>query len=174
MERTACFESYPMSTVALANLQSISICAIGAYILSGLGLALAGLYIIYVAALAVNVMRNSCVNCYYFGKVCFSGWGKISPYLFNKGDSSAFSQRELTWLAILPDFLTTIIPVFGGIVLIAVSFSWVTVGLVVVLVFLSTGGNALVRGRLACRFCKQRELGCPAEKLFQKGKGAES
>ncbi|MFH1684097.1 MAG: hypothetical protein ABIA67_04360 [Candidatus Margulisiibacteriota bacterium] len=25
-----------------------------------------------------------------------------------------------------------------------------------------------LRGSLACKFCKQRELGCPAEQLFSK------
>jgi hypothetical protein len=27
-----------------------------------------------------------------------------------------------------------------------------------------------VRGQLACKYCKQRELGCPAEQLFSKTK----
>jgi hypothetical protein len=31
-------------------------------------------------------------------------------------------------------------------------------------------GNGLVRGSLACKYCKQREIGCPAEQLFNKKK----
>jgi hypothetical protein len=27
-----------------------------------------------------------------------------------------------------------------------------------------------VRGQLACRYCKQREIGCPAAQLFNKQK----
>jgi hypothetical protein len=42
--------------------------------------------------------------------------------------------------------------------------------LVIMLVLLSTIGNSFVRGSLACRYCKQRDLGCPAEQLFNKNK----
>jgi len=31
-------------------------------------------------------------------------------------------------------------------------------------------GNSYVRGSLACKFCRQRQLGCPAEKMFRQGK----
>ena len=39
---------------------------------------------------------------------------------------------------------------------------------VVLIILLTTLGNAIVRGSLACKHCMQRELGCPAEKLFSK------
>ncbi|KYC51997.1 MAG: inner membrane protein [Candidatus Methanofastidiosum methylothiophilum] len=58
-------------------------------------------------------------------------------------------------------------PIIGGTVLLIYDFSWITLFLMVVLVILSLAGNALVRGLLTCSRCKQRELGCPAEKLFQ-------
>ena len=34
------------------------------------------------------------------------------------------------------------------------------------LVALSFGGNAVVRGSFTCKYCKQQELGCPAQALF--------
>jgi hypothetical protein len=40
--------------------------------------------------------------------------------------------------------------------------------LVVALIFLGFAGNAYVRSRLACRYCTQREIGCPAQKLFER------
>ena len=42
--------------------------------------------------------------------------------------------------------------------------------LVAVLLILGFPGTAFVRGQLACRFCRQRELGCPAEQLFDRGR----
>lgn len=36
------------------------------------------------------------------------------------------------------------------------------------LMVLSTTGNAFIRGTFACQYCKQRDLGCPAEQLFNK------
>jgi hypothetical protein len=31
-------------------------------------------------------------------------------------------------------------------------------------------GNAVVRSQLACRYCRQREIGCPAQRLFERTK----
>jgi len=36
------------------------------------------------------------------------------------------------------------------------------------LIVLSTTGNAFIRGTFTCKYCKQRDLGCPAEQLFNK------
>jgi len=38
------------------------------------------------------------------------------------------------------------------------------------LILLTSAGNSYIRGSLACKYCQQRELGCPAEKLFNKEK----
>jgi len=38
----------------------------------------------------------------------------------------------------------------------------------IILFFLFFGGTAMIRGNLVCKYCKQREIGCPAEKLFNK------
>ncbi len=173
MEKIGCYENYPLSTVAAANLHSISIYVIGAVILSGFGLVVPSLFIAYCAAMEINVYRSSCVNCYYYGKVCFSGRGKVSALLFNRGDAKSMAEREITWMAILPDFLTAGFPLVGGAVLLLTSFSWLTIILMAAILFLSLAGNALLRGRLACKYCKQRELGCPAEKLFQKRAGTK-
>jgi hypothetical protein len=37
-----------------------------------------------------------------------------------------------------------------------------------IVVDLYLGGNAVVRGTFACNYCKQKEIGCTAEKLFRK------
>jgi hypothetical protein len=34
------------------------------------------------------------------------------------------------------------------------------------IVGLSTSGNAIIRGSFVCKTCKQKELGCPAARLF--------
>ena len=73
-------------------------------------------------------------------------------------------ERYYTWFS---DFFPSSI---GGIILLIFSFSWLIVVLLVVLVFLGFGGNAVIRGSFACKYCKQREIGCPAERLFSKKK----
>lgn len=45
-------------------------------------------------------------------------------------------------------------------------WSWVLLGLLVALLVLSSMGNAIVRGSFVCKYCRQREIGCPAQELF--------
>ena len=47
-----------------------------------------------------------------------------------------------------------------------IDFQWFTLGLMIILLLLSSMGNAYVRGQLACNHCKQGEIGCPALELF--------
>ena len=68
----------------------------------------------------------------------------------------------------LPDFAVSLIPLMAGIVLLVIDFSLLLLALVIILGVLAFGGNAIVRGSFACKFCKQREIGCPADKLFNK------
>lgn len=72
----------------------------------------------------------------------------------------------------MPDFLVSLIPLGVGITMLIRSFSWPVLLLIVTLAFLGSVGTGLVRSRLACNYCKQRELGCPAEQLFDKTKSA--
>jgi hypothetical protein len=64
--------------------------------------------------------------------------------------------------------MVSIFPAIGGIVLLVRDFSWLILLLLITLLALSSGGNAVIRGSFACRHCKQREIGCPAERLFSK------
>lgn len=162
-----CYENYPWRIVVLSNLVSLSIYFIGAYIISGLGLIYTILYLLYCLFLEIRLLKNGCVNCYYYGKVCGFGKGRLSALFFKKGDSSKFSQKELGWKDMTPDMLVFIFPVISGIILLMYNFSCIILLLMVGLIILSLAGNALIRGFLTCVKCKQRELGCPAEELFR-------
>jgi hypothetical protein len=72
----------------------------------------------------------------------------------------------------VPDFLVFIIPVLAGILLLVREFSFTILVLIIALFLLGFMGNALVRGQLACRYCRQKEIGCPAVELFDKTKKA--
>jgi hypothetical protein len=171
MQDTSRYENYPVWIALVCNLVSVSIYAIGAYILLGLGAWVFVLYLLCCLVLEVRVLTKSCVNCYYYGKCCGMGKGRLCALLFKKGDLQAFSEREATWVDVLPDFLVSLAPLVGGIVLSFQSFSWLRVILLIVLVALTFGGNAAVRGNLLCKYCKQGQLGCPAARLFEKAQG---
>jgi len=160
------YENYPAGTVLLANGVAISVYALGAYVLGRLGILFSIFYVLYCLWVEIIVLKASCVHCYYYGKVCGFGKGKLCSWLFQKGDSQRFIDRQVSWRDIVPDMMVLVFPLVGGIVLLIKEFSWSLVVTLVILVFLSLGGNAIVRGSFACKYCRQRETGCPAQELF--------
>lgn len=162
-----CYESYPLWMVMLSNSLSISTYIIGAYILYGLGIIFTVLYVLFCLAMEIRLLRNGCTSCYYYGKTCAFGKGRLSSYFFKKGDPSSFSNKEVSWYVVLPDFLVFLFPLAGGIILLFNEFSWLIFLLIITILILSLGGNAFIRS-LTCKNCKQRDLGCPAADLFSK------
>jgi hypothetical protein len=138
--------------------------------MSRLGLIWMFLLIAYILILEIKLLKSHCVNCYYYGKYCAFGKGKLSALFFKKGSPKEFNRCKINWKDILPDFLVSIIPLIVGIVLLIRNFDWVLLILMIALLLLTSAGNSFVRGSLACKYCKQRKLGCPAEQLFNKKK----
>jgi hypothetical protein len=168
MDEIKIYQNFPIRIVIFCNLLPILIYASGATILAGFSLWVSLTYLLFCLWLEYRVLKYSCVNCYYYGKICGSGKGKLCSLLFKPGDPQAFAQKEISWAELIPDSLISLIPLVGGIILLILDFSWLTVGLLILLLTLTFGGNAVIRGNFMCKHCRQRELGCPAEKLFRK------
>lgn len=166
MQEPGCKENYPLTIVFGSNLLSLLIYVIGAFVLSRFGLIWVIGYVMYILILEFRLVSGHCVDCYYYGKTCAFGKGRISALFFRKGNPEKFSRMKLTWKDVVPDFLTFLIPVLAGILLLVQEFTWTVLILIIALFLLGFMGNALVRGQLACRYCRQREIGCPAEQLF--------
>lgn len=164
--KTECYENYPPHFVLISNLFAFSIYLLGAVILSGFGLPIVIIYLLYCAALEVRLFKMSCVDCYYYGKLCFSGRGLLCSLFFKKGDPERFINKKIAWKHIVPDLLVPFIPLIGGIILSIIDFNWLRIALMVLLVILGFPVMGYIRGNLACLYCKQRELGCPAVEFF--------
>jgi hypothetical protein len=162
------YDDFPFPLVLVAVAVNLSIYALGVGILSGFGTVAAGLFLLYCAGVEIHVMRSSCVDCCYYGRWCAFGKGKVAPILFRRGNPERFAARCMSWKNLLPDMLVLLIPLAGGIVLLVRDFSWGVAAMLAALLTLSFGGNYLVRSRIACRHCRQRDIGCPAEQLFAK------
>ncbi len=168
METVRSYENFPIRLVAAAVLVNISIYALGAFILAGFGSIMMALYLLYCLGYEVHIMTMSCVDCYYYDKWCAFGRGKLAALFFKQGDPQRFLIKSMSRKELLPDMLVMIFPLVGGIVLLIRDSSWWTVVALVLLMTLSFGGTYLIRSRVACACCKQRELGCPAEQFFGK------
>jgi hypothetical protein len=168
MNQVTAYERFPTPIVFLSNSLTITTYAIGLYILSRCGILWGTLYLLYCGWMEIRLLRHSCVNCYYYSKVCGFGKGKLCALLFKQGDPQKFAENQFGWIDLVPDLLVLIFPLVSGIVLLIIDFNWIILALLVVLLVLSSAGNAFIRGSFACKYCKQKELGCPAEKLFNK------
>ena len=160
------YENYPSGTILLSNALAVLIYATGITIVSRLGFWPVVPYVLYCIWVEYRVLKRSCVNCYYYGKSCGLGKGRICSLLFKQGDPEDFVNDEIAWLDVLPDFLVSSIPLALGIVLLVLDFTWALCLLLILLIVLSSAGNAVVRGSFLCKYCKQKELGCPAQELF--------
>jgi hypothetical protein len=160
------YENYPASTVALTNFVALFIDIIGALVMYQFGLVPLILYLIYIVYMEVRLLSH-CAGCYYYGKTCAFGRGRISGLIFRKKKSFV---KKITWKDMIPDFLVSIIPIAAGIISLIINFNWLILAAVIALVLLTSTGNACARSR-SCKHCKQRKLGCPADKLFNKKKG---
>ena len=163
-----CYDTYPLWAVLVSNAVSVSTYAIGAFLMFQAGTFWLFLYLVFIAALEIRLLSGHCVDCTYYRKVCAFGKGKVSAFFFPRGDPGRFCGQKITWIDILPDFLVSLAPMGAGILLLIGRFDWLIFLLVVALFLLGFVGNGLVRALIACRFCRQRELGCPAEQLFRK------
>ena len=170
MTEKTCYESYPFWIVLISNVVAIAIYAAGAFVIHKIGWIWLIIYILYIIGLEIRLLRSSCVNCYYYGKACAFGKGKLSCLFFKKGDTNRFKQDKITWKDIAPDFLVSLIPIVAGVILLIIDFNWLLLSMVLIVIILTFLGNGLIRGSLACKYCKQREIGCPAEQLFNRDK----
>jgi hypothetical protein len=92
----ACFDHYPSWIVVLSNLVGLGIWALGAFILSGFGVIWSFPYLAYCIWLEFRLLKHSCTDCYYYGRVCAFGKGVLCALLFRKGDPRQFANRQIS------------------------------------------------------------------------------
>ena len=170
METMRSYENFPVRLVVAAVLVNVAIYALGAFILAGFGGVMMALYLFFCLGNEVHVMKMSCVDCYYYGKWCAFGKGKAAALFFKQGDPQRFLTKTISLKELTSDMLIIIFPLVGGTALLIRDFSWVVVIALGLLLTFSLGGNYLIRSRVACACCKQREIGCPAEQFFSRRK----
>jgi hypothetical protein len=168
MEITKTYDNFPLQIVILSNSVSILVYLSGFIITLTLSWIAAILYLLFILALEFRLLSKHCVNCYYWGKTCGFGKGRLSSMFFKKGDPSKFCEKSFTWKEMIPDLLVSLIPLLIAITLMIIKFNLILLFATIILTALTTIGNGFIRGNLTCKYCKQREIGCPAEQLFSK------
>jgi len=143
----------------------------GAYIMFKLYLIMGVLYVIFLIIMELQVYREGCRYCCYYGKKCGCGKGVIAPLFFKKGTPEKFCERELGFKDFIPQMLVGLIPfVVGTALLISRGFNLLILMAVIYPILSWFVINPLLYGKLVCNHCKQGKKCCPAMDFFNKKK----
>ena len=88
------YDKFPLSLVLFCIVVSISIYIVGAYLVAPLGGIFVVLYLLYCLWMEIRVLIVSCRDCYYYGRLCAFGKGKICSLLFKMGAPERFKMKE--------------------------------------------------------------------------------
>lgn len=153
-------EEYPLPIVFIENLFMLSWILLGAF-LCRMAVPVAGwIYLAFGLTMAGWVMRVVvCGNCYYHGKLCHVGWGKLSALYCRPGDISRFGKGMGG--AMIPVFygLMAVVPLVFGILSAVKSFSILKAGLILLFLFLVLMSSFVLRKK-GCEACRMRNV-CP-------------
>jgi len=94
MQEPGCYENYPTMIVFGSNLLSFLIYGIGAFILYKFGLILVIFYVLFILFLEFRLLSRHCVDCYYYGKTCAFGKGRLSSLFFPGANRSSSTKKR--------------------------------------------------------------------------------
>jgi len=108
-------ENYPKPTVALTNVLlslwfGFAVYGMSALKLGGLSVVSIVYLLFAIIMLGLVLRKHLCTHCYYYGKLCGTGWGKLSSCLFKEKSGNyelGMKLAGLTW------GLLTIVPIIA-------------------------------------------------------------
>lgn len=153
-------EEYPPAQAIFSNVVMIIWIALGT-IACWFFFPLIGLiYLVFALVMVFVVLRKLvCPNCYYHGECCHMGWGKLSGFMFNKGNIEDFPASIGLKVAPLTYGLLTLIPLILIVISIFQKFLISKVIILVILLGISFYSGTVGRKK-ACVVCKMRLI-CP-------------
>jgi len=149
-------EEYPKASVILGNLAMILWIALGTIACWFLYPLVAWIYLAFALVMVGIVLRKLlCTNCYYYGKWCGIGWGKLSALFFKKGDVEGFNTSIGQKLAPLTYGILSLIPLILIVISIFHEFTISKIVVLLLLLLVSFYSGTFSRKK-ACAKCKMK------------------
>ena len=92
MQETGCKENYPGGWYLVSTFLSLLIYGIGVYILLQFGIIWVAAYLIFILILEFRLISRHCTDCYYYGKTCAFGKGRLTPCFSKRAARRGFPQ----------------------------------------------------------------------------------
>ena len=108
-----------------------------------------------VVVIQVLLKKHNCSRCYYYGKNCHLGWGRLSAWLFKQDSGSMKTGKRLSLFYVLSPPVFLIAGVAVGVLLDVGTLHWVLLGLYVTL-----NAAAFPVRKRGCKLCAMRKV-CP-------------
>lgn len=149
-------EEHPILGVLLGNFAIALWIGLGTLIAWAFHPIAGWLYLAFAVIMVGPVLRKLlCANCYYYGKRCFMGWGKIVPLFFKKGNIENFNKGTGQGIALVTYNALTIVPIILIIISMVLDFEVIkVVALALFLLIYFLKGNVVYKK--ACSRCKMR------------------
>ncbi len=149
-------EKYPFSTVIIENALILSWILSGSYLCKLFLPVLGWVYLVFGMSMVLVVMRILvCKNCYYHGKMCHTGWGKLSALYCKQGEITRFGCGFTGKMIPLFYASMTFIPIIFGVVSIVMNFSFLSMSVLVVFLGVAMLSSFTFRKK-ACGQCKMK------------------
>ncbi len=153
-------ENFSSTGIIIGNALMLILIALGAIACSYFSPILMYSYLAFSIIMVFLVLRKLvCTNCYYYGKKCAIGWGKLSAVFFKKGDINKFSSNKGIKIAPIVYGIISFVPIVLIIIAIILDFSITKLIVLVLLLALSAYSGSIGRKK-SCIKCKMRLI-CP-------------
>jgi hypothetical protein len=153
-------ESFPLSRVIFGNVLILIWIGLGTMACWFVYPVVAWIYLAAALIMIFVVLRKLvCTNCYYYGKQCALGWGKVSALFFSPGSIDKFSTCAGIKAAPITYGLLTLIPLVLCVIALGHEVTALKVAVLVLLLAVAVYSGAISR-KMACTNCKMRLI-CP-------------
>jgi hypothetical protein len=162
-----CYEEYPLRIVVLNLVEVLVAVLVGAVLVIELGWWAVLLYAL-VGALGVFLsLAFGCTRCFYYGRSCGLGLGRLAALAFPQRDASEFGRAGSQTLAWTLVGLTLAIPLAAG--LVSLALGRLVPALPTLVVFLAIVVAIVVtHRRVVCGHCRQaRDQRCSLGRMAQ-------
>jgi hypothetical protein len=163
------YECYPSWIVSTSIIQTFLSYALGALVVSLIGLIYALIFVVLVAVTMLMSPVFRCRYCYYYGKRCSFGLGMVAKFLVRKGPEDQFCEAKNVYLTAAVGFVTTALPIFVLAYLLFTEFKLALGIMAVMYVLVALLPGFFLRPRVFCKHCRQGSIGCIAYDRMKKG-----
>jgi len=153
-------EEFPRAGILLGNLLIVIWIALGTVACYFFNHIIAWVYLGAALLMVFVVLRRLvCVNCYYYGRWCPTGWGRLSALLFKQGDIEKFGGSPGLKLAPVTYGLLTLVPLVLGTISAVRDFAAIKPVVLAAILVIGFYSGSIGRKK-ACARCRMK-LCCP-------------